>query len=135
LTPGVPPSKDAAGVVLKVFGYHGGPLVLDIVTPVLLQHLPRFSACRADDVMAARFKLLAALLMRPADHEPAKITPILLQLVDATHVGGGTSEAPFAGVTERFVSHSLQEMDLRMPQLAASEDDSPEPNAEICQVA
>jgi hypothetical protein len=86
--------------VLKWFAYHGGPVVLDVVAPILL----KTGAVHTEPVFAAKTKLLATLLTLPFDDASSfKLLSLCLQLIESTRIGGSDSESPLAGVSDLIV--------------------------------
>jgi len=105
--------------VLKWFGYFGGPIVLDVVAPILLDLAP---AVGTEPGFAAKTKLLAALLALPDDANPLRRLELLADLAKTTRVGRAYVESPLAGVSEQLVGQVAEILDDRVVEDAVETD-------------
>jgi hypothetical protein len=112
--------------VLKWFAYFGGPGILDVVAPILLDGLP---AVRTEPIFAAKVKLLASLLTLPDDGDPRRLINLMFDLTKTTRVGGTDSQSPFLDVCEQFVAENCIEVPISAPENAAPEPVEPDTNA------
>jgi hypothetical protein len=134
------PAWNPAGVLLRQFGYNGGPLVLDLVTPVILGPLAKDiptsdAAASPDDLRTRKIRLLITLLTMPGNETSIKTLRVLFDLWKSTQAGGGVNETTFLDESER----ALRDYEWKCPvevQVEAVEDtETPDVAAEIRETA
>ena len=134
------PAWNPTGVLLRQFGYHGGPLVLDLVTPVILgtpaTAKPDAEATTSpNDLQTRKIRLLITLLTMPHKETSIKTLRVLFDLWKSTQVGDGVGETAFLDKCERSLRDFEWKCPVEVPVEPVEDSETPDVDADICATA